>query len=62
MKRKLIIFTIMTLIILVFKNYQLVLSSTIDGVNIWFYKVLPKMLVAFNNIVEVYEDIDQNKG
>lgn len=30
--------------------------------DIWFDQVLPKMLVAFNNIVEVYEDIDQNKG
>ena len=45
MKRKLIIFTIMTLIILVFKNYQLVLSSTIDGVNIWFYKVFPYLFI-----------------
>lgn len=45
MKRKLIIFTIMTLIILVFKNYQLVLSSTIDGVNIWLYKVFPHLFI-----------------
>lgn len=45
MKRKLIIFTIMTLIILVFKNYQLVLSSTIDGVNIWLYKVFPYLFI-----------------
>ena len=45
MKRKLIIFIIMTLIILIFKNYQLVLSSTIDGVNIWFYKVFPYLFI-----------------
>jgi len=45
MKRKLIIFTIMTLIILIFKNYQLVLSSTIDGVNIWLYKVFPYLFI-----------------
>lgn len=45
MKRKLIIFIIMTLIILIFKNYQLVLSSTIDGVNIWFYKVFPCLFI-----------------
>ena len=35
----------MTLIILIFKNYQLVLSSTIDGVNIWFYKVFPYLFI-----------------
>lgn len=45
MKRKLIIFIIMTLIILIFKNYQLVLSSTIDGVNIWLYKVFPYLFI-----------------
>ena len=45
MKRKLIIFIIMTLIILIFKNYQLVLSSIIDGVNIWFYKVFPYLFI-----------------
>ena len=45
MKRKLIIFIIMTLIILIFKNYQLVLSITIDGVNIWFYKVFPYLFI-----------------
>ena len=45
MKQKLIIFIIMTLIILIFKDYQLVLSSTIDGVNIWFYKVFPYLFI-----------------
>lgn len=35
----------MTLIILIFKNYQLVLSSTIDGVNIWLYKVFPYLFI-----------------
>ena len=45
MKRKLIIFISMTLIILIFKNYQLVLSSTIDGVNIWLYKVFPYLFI-----------------
>lgn len=45
MKRKLIIFIIMTLIILIFKNYQLVLSSTINGVNIWLYKVFPYLFI-----------------
>lgn len=45
MKRKLIIFIIMTSIILIFKNYQLVLSSTIDGVNIWLYKVFPYLFI-----------------
>lgn len=29
--------------------------------DIWFNKVLPKMLVAFNNIVEVYENIENSK-
>ena len=35
----------MTLIILIFKNYELVLKSTIDGVTIWLYKVFPYLFI-----------------
>lgn len=45
MKRKLTILLIMTLIILIFKNYELVLKSTIDGVTIWLYKVFPYLFI-----------------
>ena len=45
MKRKLTIILIMTLIILIFKNYELVLKSTIDGVAIWLYKVFPYLFI-----------------
>ena len=45
MKRKLTIFLIMTLIILIFKNYTLVLESTINGVSIWLYKVFPYLFI-----------------
>ena len=45
MKRKLTIILIMTLIILIFKNYELVLKSTIDGVTIWLYKVFPYLFI-----------------
>lgn len=45
MKRKLTILLIMTFIILIFKNYELVLKSTIDGVTIWLYKVFPYLFI-----------------
>lgn len=45
MKRKLTILLIMTLIILIFKNYELVLKSAIDGVTIWLYKVFPYLFI-----------------
>ena len=45
MKRNFIYLTIFTLIILVFKNYSIVLNSTINAVNIWLYKVFPYLFI-----------------
>lgn len=45
MKRNLLYLTIITFIFLIFQNYNLVLSSTIDAVNIWLYKVFPYLFI-----------------
>ncbi|MDE6285173.1 MAG: hypothetical protein K2M17_05450 [Bacilli bacterium] len=45
MKRKLLYLTILGFIILIFKNYNIVLSSTIEAVNIWLYKVFPYLFI-----------------
>lgn len=45
MKRKLMFLGIITLIILIFLNYEVVLNSTIDGVYIWLYKVFPYLFI-----------------
>ncbi len=45
MKRNFIYLTIFILIILIFQNYSLVLSSTINAVNIWLYKVFPYLFI-----------------
>ena len=45
MKRKLTILFIMTFIILIFKNYEIVLQSTIDATTIWLNKVFPYLFI-----------------
>lgn len=45
MKRNFIYLTIFILIILIFKNYSIVLNSTINAVNIWLYKVFPYLFI-----------------
>lgn len=45
MKRNIIILLIMTFIILIFKNYELVLNSTIQAATIWLYKVFPYLFI-----------------
>lgn len=45
MKRKITILLIMTFIILIFKNYEIVLKSTLDATTIWFNKVFPYLFI-----------------
>ena len=45
MKRKITIFLIITLIILIFRNYNIVLVSVIKACNIWFFKVFPHLFI-----------------
>ena len=45
MKRKIIILLIMTFIILIFKNYNIVLTSSIEATNIWLNKVFPYLFI-----------------
>ena len=45
MKRKLIYLTILILIFLIFKNYSLVLESSITAVLLWLYKVFPYLFI-----------------
>ena len=45
MKRIIIYFTIFILIFLIFNNYEIVLDSTINSVNLWLYKVFPYLFI-----------------
>jgi len=45
MKRKITILLIMTFIILIFKNYEIVLKSTLDATTIWLNKVFPYLFI-----------------
>ena len=45
MKRNLFYLTIISFIILLFTNYNIVLNSTILAVNIWLYKVFPYLFI-----------------
>ena len=53
MKRKLIYLTILILIFLIFKNYTVVLDSTITAVELWLYKVFPYLfiMIILNDIL-----------
>ena len=45
MKRKLLILLIMTFIILIFKNYEIVLESSTYAAKVWFYNVFPYLFI-----------------
>ena len=45
MKKKFIFLFLIAFILLLFKNYNLVLTSTINATNIWFYKVFPYLFI-----------------
>ena len=45
MKKNLIYLTILILIFLIFKNYPLVLSSSITAVELWLNKVFPYLFI-----------------
>lgn len=45
MKRKITILLIMTFIILIFKNYEIVLKSILDATTIWLNKVFPYLFI-----------------
>ena len=45
MKKNLIYLTILILIFLIFKNYSIVLNSTITAVELWLYKVFPYLFI-----------------
>lgn len=45
MKRKITILLIMTFIILIFKNYEIVLKSALDATTIWLNKVFPYLFI-----------------
>ena len=45
MKKNLIYLTILILIFLIFKNYSLVLDSSIKAVELWLYKVFPYLFI-----------------
>lgn len=45
MKRKITILLIMTFIILIFKNYEIVLKSTLDATTIWLNNVFPYLFI-----------------
>lgn len=45
MKKKITYLLIMTFVFLLFKNYNLVLNSTVTAVNIWLYKVFPYLFI-----------------
>ena len=45
MKKNLIYLTILILIFLIFKNYSIVLSSSINAVELWLYKVFPYLFI-----------------
>lgn len=45
MKRKITILLIMTFIILIFKDYEIVLKSTLEATSIWLNKVFPYLFI-----------------
>ena len=45
MKKNIIYLTILGLLILIFKNYNIVLESSITAVNLWLYKVFPYLFI-----------------
>lgn len=45
MKKNIIYLTILGLLILIFKNYNIVLESSIIAVNLWLYKVFPFLFI-----------------
>lgn len=45
MKKNIIYLTILGLLILIFKNYNIVLESSITAVNLWLYKVFPFLFI-----------------
>ena len=45
MKKKFIFTCLLVFIFLLFKNYNLVLTSTVNATNIWFYKVFPYLFI-----------------
>lgn len=45
MKRKITILLIMTFIILIFNNYDIVLKSTLDATSIWLNRVFPYLFI-----------------
>lgn len=45
MKRKITILLIITFIILIFKNYEIVLKSTLEATSIWLNKVFPYLFI-----------------
>ncbi len=47
MKLKITYLFILIFIVLIFKNYSLVLTSSIDAVNIWLNKVFPFLFIMF---------------
>lgn len=53
MKKKLLYLTILILIFLIFKNYSIVLSSSITAVELWLYKVFPYLfiMIILNDIL-----------
>ena len=53
MKKNLIYLTILILIFLIFKNYTIVLDSSIMAVNLWLYKVFPYLfiMIILNDIL-----------
>lgn len=45
MKKNIIYLTILGLLFLIFKNYNIVLKSSITAVNLWLYKVFPYLFI-----------------
>ena len=66
MKKKLIYLTILVLIFLVFKNYSIVLSSSIKAINLWLYKVFPYlfiMIILNDTLINLnFESLFKNKS
>ena len=61
MKRKLIYLTILILIFLIFKNYAVVLDSTINAVELWLYRVFPYLfiMIVINDLL-INLDFEKN--
>ena len=66
MKKKLLYLTILVLIFLVFKNYSIVLSSSIKAINLWLYKVFPYlfiMIILNDTLINLnFESLFKNKS